>query len=52
MSMRIESLLMSPYKNSHLQLDALKQHILSDGKECLNIISHKLGENTFVFENR
>jgi len=47
-----ENSLLSNYKLSHVTYDAIKQQILLEAKECLNALSNKLGENTFLFENK
>jgi hypothetical protein len=39
----------TPYAPSN---DTLRNYVLLDGKECLNMLSTKLGANAFMFENQ
>ncbi len=51
--MDAERYLKRNYKTAYLpSTDSLKNQALLDGKECLNILSTKLGNNTFMFENQ
>jgi len=47
-----ENKLTSNYKQDYVKYDNLKTQILLDAKECLNIMSSKLDQGTFMFENR
>ncbi|RNA11824.1 metaxin-3 isoform X1 [Brachionus plicatilis] len=52
MADNVKTAIMSNYRSTHVQFESINQHIIYESKECLNIISAKLGQNLFMFENK